>query len=163
MLEVQRLASVVVGNVLAGHSLDTELAALWRHHPGLSAQQRAAIQNSCFGTLRFLGRIDAVLQALLVKPLRDEKLRCLLRTALYQLEYTRAAPHAVVDHAVLACEQLHLPAAKGLTNAVLRNFLRRRVPLLAEAQRTEPGALFAPSMVGRQAARAVSRAVCGDS
>lgn len=139
MLEVQRLASAVVGNVLAGHSLDTELAALWRHHPGLSAQQRAAIQNSCFGTLRFLGRIDAVLQALLVKPLRDEKLRCLLRTALYQLEYTRAAPHAVVDHAVLACEQLHLPAAKGLTNAVLRNFLRRRVPLLAEAQRTDPG------------------------
>jgi len=139
MLEVQRLASAVVGNVLAGRSLDTELAALWRHHPGLSAQQRAAIQNSCFGTLRFLGRIDAVLQALLDKPLRDEKLRCLLRTALYQLEYTRAAQHAVVDHAVLACEQLHLPAAKGLINAVLRNFLRRRMPLLAEAQRTDSG------------------------
>jgi 16S rRNA (cytosine967-C5)-methyltransferase len=139
MLEIQRLASSVVGNVLAGRSLDAELAASWRHHPGLSAQQRAAIQNCCFGTLRFLGRIDAIIQALLDKPLRDEKLRCLLRTALYQLEFTRAAPHAVVDHAVLACDQLHLPAAKGLTNAVLRNFLRRREPLLAAVQRTDPG------------------------
>jgi 16S rRNA (cytosine967-C5)-methyltransferase len=139
MLEIQRLASAVVGNVLTGRSLDTELAALWRQHPALSAQQRAAIQNSCFGTLRFLGRIDAVLQALLAKPLHDERLRCLLRIALYQLEYTRAAPHAVVDHAVLTCEQLHLPAAKGLTNAVLRNFLRRRMPLLAQAQHTDPG------------------------
>lgn len=139
MLEVQRLAGAVIGSVLAGRSLDPELAALWRHHPGLSTQQRAAIQDICFGTLRFLGRIDALLQALLDKPLKDERLRCLLRAALYQLEYTRAAPHAVVDHAVRVCEQLHLPAAKGLANAVLRNFLRRRAPLLAEAQRTDPG------------------------
>lgn len=139
MHETQSLASAVISNVLAGRSLDAELAALWRRHRVLAAQQRAEIQNSCFGTLRFLGRIDALLQALLDKPLHDEKLRSLLRVALYQLEYTRAAPHAVVDHAVRACEQLHLAAAKGLANAVLRNFLRRRAPLLAEAQRTDPG------------------------
>lgn len=139
MYEVQSLASTVIGNVLAGRSLDAELAALWRRHPGLSAQRRAATRDICFGTLRFLGRIDALLRALLDKPLHDEKLRCLLRAALYQLEHTRAAPHAVVDHAVRACEQLRLAAAKGLTNAVLRNFLRRRTPLLAEAQRTDPG------------------------
>lgn len=139
MHETQSLASAVIGSVLAGRSLDAELAALWRRHRGLSAQQRAEIQNSCFGTLRFLGRIDALLQALLDKPLHDDRLRNLLRVALHQLEHTRAAPHAVVDHAVRACEQLHLAAAKGLTNAVLRNFLRRRAPLLAEAQRTDPG------------------------
>lgn len=139
MHQAQSLASTVVGNVLTGHSLDAELAALWRRHSDLSPQQRAAIQNVCFGTLRFLGLIDALLQALLDKPLQDEKLRCLLRVALYQLEHTRAAPHAVVDHAVRACEQMHLAAAKGLTNAVLRNFLRRRAQLLARARRTEPG------------------------
>lgn len=139
MQDIQRLASGAIGRVLAGRSLDAELGALWRQHPRLSAQQRAAIQDICFGTLRFLGRIDALLQRLLDRPLRDEKLRCLLRTALYQLEYSRAAPHAVVDHAVRACEQLHLAEAKGLTNAVLRNFLRRRPQFLAQAQRTEPG------------------------
>lgn len=139
MDEIQSLASGVVGRVLAGRSLDPELAALWRGNPGLSAQQRAATQDICFGTLRFLGLVDALLQALLDKPLRDEKLRCLLRITLYQLEYTGAAPHAVVDHAVHACERLGLTSAKGLTNAVLRNFLRRRAALLAEARRTDSG------------------------
>src|SRR5574340_1775921 len=115
MHQAQNLASAVISSVLTGHSLDAELAALWRRHPDLSLQQRAAIQNVCFGTVRFLGFIDALLQALLDKPLHDEKLRCLLRVALYQLEHTRAAPHAVVDHAVRACEQMHLAAAKGLT------------------------------------------------
>ncbi|MFN7086820.1 MAG: 16S rRNA (cytosine(967)-C(5))-methyltransferase RsmB [Burkholderiales bacterium] len=139
MLEVQRLAGAVIGKVLGGRSLDAELAALGRRHPGLSAQQRAAIQDICFGALRFLGRIDAMLQAALDKPLKDARLRSLLQVALYQLEYTRAAPHAVVDHAVRVCEQLHLTAAKGLVNAVLRNFLRRRAFFAAAAQSTEAG------------------------
>jgi len=139
MIEVQRLASSVVSRVLSGRSLNSELARLWRRHPGLSAHQRAVTQDICFGSLRFLGRIDALLDGLLEKPLRDDRLRALLRTALYQLEYSNAAPHAVVDHAVRACEQLHLAAAKGLANAVLRNFLRRRGELVVQAQRGEYG------------------------
>jgi 16S rRNA (cytosine967-C5)-methyltransferase len=137
MLEVQRSATSVIGGVLSGRSLDSELAALWRRHSALTMQQRAAIQDVCFGSLRFLGRLDALLQTLLDKPLQDEKLRCLLRVTLYQLEYTRAAPHAVVDHAVRACEQLRMTAAKGLVNAVLRNFLRRRNKASAAAQLTD--------------------------
>ncbi|MEK6594503.1 MAG: 16S rRNA (cytosine(967)-C(5))-methyltransferase RsmB [Pseudomonadota bacterium] len=144
MLEVQRLATAVIDSVLSGRSLDSELAVLWRRHSALSVQQRAAIQDICFGTLRFLGRLDALLQALLDKPLLDERLRCLLRAALYQLEYTRAAPHAVVDHAVRACEQLRMTAAKGLVNAVLRNFLRRRAQLVASAQRMDVGRFSHP-------------------
>lgn len=139
MDDIQSLASGVIRRVLAGRSLDPELATLWRSNPGLSPQQRAMTQDVCFGTLRFLGLIDALLQALLDKPLRDEKLRCLLRIALYQLEYTGAAPHAVVDHAVRACERLGLTSAKGLANAVLRNFLRRRAALVDEARRSDAG------------------------
>lgn len=137
MLEVQRLATSVIGRVLSGRSLDPELAALWRRHSVLPIQQRAAIQDICFGTLRFLGRLDALLQSLLDKPLQDEKLRCLLRITLYQLEYTRAAPHAIVDHAVRTCEQMQMTAAKGLVNAVLRNFLRRRTQISAAVQSTD--------------------------
>ncbi len=144
MQEVQRLASSVVCRVLAGRGLDSELGALWRGHPAVSPQQRAAVQDICFGTLRFLGRLDALLDALLDKPLREGKLRALLRIALYQLEYTQAAQHAIVDQAVRACERLGVGAAKGLTNAVLRNFLRRRAALLAEARRTEWGCFSYP-------------------
>ncbi|MCW5603462.1 MAG: 16S rRNA (cytosine(967)-C(5))-methyltransferase RsmB [Burkholderiales bacterium] len=144
MTETQRLASRVVGSVLAGRSLDVALAALWRRQPGLEIQQRAAIQDICFGTLRFLGRIDAMLDALLDRPLRDDALRVLLRVSVYQLEYTRAPPYAIIDHAVRACEALRLASAKGLVNAVLRNFLRRRAALAAQAQRTDPGRFSYP-------------------
>ena len=144
MHDIQRIASAIVRRVLAGRSLDVELATAMRAHPGVSAQQRAAIQDICFGTLRRLGEIDAVLAALLDQPLRDERLRALLRVALFQLAHTRAAAHAVVNHAVLACERLGLGAAKTLTNAVLRNFLRRRSALLENARHADVGRFSYP-------------------
>lgn len=137
MVEVQRLAANVVANVIAGRSLDAELAFLWRRHAQSAARDRGAIQDLTYGTLRFLGWLEAVLDALLQKPLRDARLRALMLVALYQLEHTRAAPHAVVDHAVRTCELLGLASAKGLTNAVLRNFLRKRTALGARVQRLE--------------------------
>ena len=137
MVEAQKVAAAAVGRVLAGRSLDAELGAVWRRHTQLAARERAAIQDLAYGTLRFLGRLEALLEALLQKPLRDARLRTLLLVALYQLGHTRAAPHAIVDHAVRACEALGLPAAKGLTNAVLRNFLRNRAALIARAQRSD--------------------------
>ena len=137
MIEAQRLAAVVVGGVLAGRSLDAELAAAWKRHAQLDAHSRATIQDLAYGTLRYRGRLEALLEALLEKPLKDARLRLLLLVALYQLELTRAAPHAVVDHAVRACNALGLTSAKGLANAVLRNFLRQRSALGARVQRDE--------------------------
>jgi 16S rRNA (cytosine967-C5)-methyltransferase len=137
MFEAQRLAAAVIGGVLAGRSLDAELAATWQRHAQLDAHNRAAVQDLAYGTLRFLGRFDALLDALLEKPLKDARLRPLLLVALYQLERTRAAPHAVVDHAVRACKGLGLTSAQGLANAVLRNFLRKRSALDARLQRSE--------------------------
>lgn len=137
MLEIQRLAAGVVAGVLAGRSLDAELIGVWRRRPQNSAGERGAIQDLAYGTLRFLGWLEVVLDALLKKPVRDARLRALLLVGLYQLEHTRAAPHAVVDHAVRTCEALGLASAKGLTNAVLRNFLRDRMALGAHARRSE--------------------------
>lgn len=137
MQDAQRLASAVVSEVLAGRSLDSGLAALWREQPSLPAPQRALIQELCFGALRFHGYLDALLGVLLEKPLRDARLACLIRTALYQLEFTRAGAHVVVDQAVLACARLGHPAAKGLVNAVLRNYLRRAAELRARARHSE--------------------------
>lgn len=137
MVEVQRLAATVIGGVLAGRSLDAELAAAWQRHAQLGTHNRAAVQDLAYGTLRWLGRFDALLDALLEKPLKDARLRPLLLVALYQLERTRAAPHAVVDHAVRGCKGLGLSSAQGLANAVLRNYLRKQSALDARVQRSE--------------------------
>ncbi len=139
MLETQRLASTTVAAVRGGRGLTATLAALWPRHPHLTAQQRAAITDLSYGALRFGAQLEAVLKQLLTKPLRDDALRWLLLVALYQLTYTRAAPHAIVDHAVRCALSLGAPHAAGLVNAVLRNFLRRRAALLATAAQTDAG------------------------
>jgi 16S rRNA (cytosine967-C5)-methyltransferase len=77
MVEVQRLASGAVGGVLAGRSLNAELAAIWTRHPQLAERDRAAIQDLAYGTLRFLGRLEALLDELAERPLRDARLRAL--------------------------------------------------------------------------------------
>ena len=139
MLETQRLASATVAAVAGGRNLNAALAALWTSHPQLSSQQRGAITDLCYGTLRFGLQLEAVLTLLLTKPLRDETLRWLLLVALYQLQHSRAAPYAIVDHAVRCASRLGEPQAAGLINAVLRNFLRRREALLARAARSNVG------------------------
>ena len=139
MVELQRLAVEIVGQVLSGRSLDMELRASRVRDAGLTPQDRGALQDMAYGTLRFLGEIDAVLEKLLDRPLKEASLRQLLRVTLYQLAHTRAAPHAIVDNAVRTSVAIGQPAAKGLVNAVLRNYLRRSEQLLREARETERG------------------------
>ena len=139
MLDIQRLACATVATVAGGRNLNSALAALWPRHPQLTAQQRSTITDLCYGTLRFGIQLEAVLAQLLTKTLQDESLRWLLLVALYQLQYTRAAPYAIVDHAVRCAAALGKPQAAGLINAVLRNFLRKREALLAKAAVNDTG------------------------
>ena len=128
----------MVCQVLGGRNLNQVLSAALQSAPGLTPQQRGALQDLSYGTLRFYGQLVRVLEQLLHKPIQDEQLRCLLLVALYQLQYTKAAPHAVVDYAVRAVRKRN-GAAGGLTNAVLRNFLRKKDALLAAAADSEEG------------------------
>src|ERR1043166_52435 len=139
MLTVQRLASEVIAAVLSGRSLPSSLQAAGTPRTSLSASERGALQDICYGVLRHYGELSVMLDALLRAPLRDDKLRTLVLAALYQLRYTRAAPHAVVDHAVQCAAALGQAAAKPLVNAVLRNFLRRQHALAAAAAGDELG------------------------
>jgi 16S rRNA (cytosine967-C5)-methyltransferase len=139
VLDIQRLACATVATVAGGRNLNSALAALWPRHPQLTAQQRSTITDLCYGTLRFGIQLEAVLAQLLTKTLQDESLRWLLLVALYQLQYTRAAPYAIVDHAVRCAAVLGKPQAAGLINAVLRNFLRKREALLAKAAVNDTG------------------------
>ncbi len=139
MERVQCLAAEVVSRVLAGHSLDAELAATWQSESALTAQERGAVQDLSYGVLRHLGFLDAILGQLLNRPPTDVLVRHLLQVALYQLLHSKAQPYTIVDHAVPACAQLGFPLAKGLVNAVLRNFLRRRKELETAAAATDAG------------------------
>jgi 16S rRNA (cytosine967-C5)-methyltransferase len=135
---VQQLAANIVGQVLAGRNLNQLLSEALRKHAGFSPQERGALQDLCYGTLRYYGQLNSILGKLLSKPLQDARLRDILLVALYQLHYSKAADHAVVDHAVRATKKINA-AAGGLVNAVLRNFLRRQAELIQLSAKTDEG------------------------
>ena len=140
MIKTQRLAAAAVSKVLAGASLTTVLQDTWHNHPDLSEQQRGAIQDLSYGVLRFYGQLNAILGLLLKKPLKNKEISYLLLVALYQLEYSRAAPHAVVDNAVSASQGVNgNRGLQGLVNAVLRNFIRQHATLLQQSTESEVG------------------------
>lgn len=135
---VQLAAATIIQQVLGGRNLTQVLSDALGASAAWTPQQRGALQDICYGTLRFYGQLSAVLDALLSKPLKDERIRCLLLAALYQLNYSKAASHAVVDFAVKSSRKMN-PAVSGLVNAVLRNFLRNQTALLQQAGKTETG------------------------
>ena len=121
----QQIAAEAIEQVLGGRNLTLTLESVFRRHRQITHQQRAAAQDLSYGVLRFYGQLDALLQQLLQKPLQERRLHCLLLVALYQLNHDRAAAHTIVDQAVKAAGQFKMQWAKGLVNAVLRNFLRQ--------------------------------------
>ena len=126
MLDIQLCAAAVIGDTLAGRNLSVAFEDAFRRFPALDPGDRAAVREICYDGLRSRGLLEAQLGKLLLAPLRHAGLRSLLLVGLAQLQFTRAKPYAVVDHAVRAAERLGQPAARGLVNAVLRNYLRRQ-------------------------------------
>ncbi|MBA4142285.1 MAG: 16S rRNA (cytosine(967)-C(5))-methyltransferase RsmB [Nitrosospira sp.] len=140
MIKAQRLAAATVRKVLSGASLTAVLQDTWHDHASLSEQQRGAIQDLSYGVLRFYGQLDTLLGLLLEKPLKNQRIRDLLLVGLYQLEYSKAAPHAVVDNAVSTSRELNGGSGfQGLVNAVLRNFMRQQATLLKRVAENEVG------------------------
>ena len=136
MIDTQLRAVWIVLQVLAGRSLASELRKI---RYAVQDDSGGALQDICFGVFRHLGLLRGLVAALATRAVTDRDIEALLLVALYQLQFTRAAPYAVVDHAVRACTRLRKNSAKGLVNALLRNFLRRPEALLSQARRTEEG------------------------
>lgn len=133
---VQQNAVLVISKVLQGRNLNQVIKETLANSPVLTAQQRGALQDLSYGTIRFYGQLSHILDALLNKPIKDIYIRYLLLVALYQLQYSKAAPYAVVDFAVNSVRKRNA-AASGLANAVLRNFLRNRNMLIAQAEQND--------------------------
>jgi len=140
MERAQRIAAKAVRRVLAGTTLAKALAT----EGGAAPSDRALIHELAYGTLRFLGQLKAIVHALADRPLADASVEALLWVALYQLIHTSAPAHVVVDCAVRATSRVRRTSAKGLVNAILRHFLRRKVGLLAEIARDPEGRFSYP-------------------
>lgn len=140
MIKIQRLAVFVVGKVFAGKSLTVALQNLFRKDLTLSDQERGAIQDLSYGVLRFYGQLAEILALLLKQSIQNKKLNNLLLVSLYQLQYSKTPPYAVVDHAVTAAAILTGGKKMGgLVNAVLRNFMRQRETLLEKVAQCDVG------------------------
>ena len=103
-------------------SLNT-LLANHKDHPEFSL-----IQESSYGCCRWYFSLEALLGQLLNKPLKKQDLdiKCLMICALYQLRELEVAEYAVINESVSAVAIFKKPWAKGLVNAVLRGYQRRR-------------------------------------
>jgi len=119
-------AIVVLEAVLRhGRSLATALPAQLELLD--ASAERALMQELCYGTLRWLPRLEAVAALLLSKPLRsrDCDVYYLILLGLYQLAYMRIPAHAAVDETVVVARGLGKDWARAVVNGVLRNFQRR--------------------------------------
>lgn len=139
MHNIQLAAIQIVQQVMVdGRNLNQVLDESLRRKSVWTPAQRAALQDLSYGTLRYYGQLNALLDLLLHKHMTDNRIYYLLLVALYQLQYSKAAPHAVVDFAVRSAEMLN-PKIRGLVNAILRNFLRGQAELLEKATLTAEG------------------------
>lgn len=133
------LAALAVAEVVGqGRSLSAVLPAVLDQAP---ARDRALVQELAYGTLRWYPRLEAMLAALLQKPLKDKDrdLQALLLAGLYQLGWLSLAPHGIVHASVEAARELGKGWAGKLVNAVLRNYQRQREAVEARADASEAG------------------------
>lgn len=84
----------------------------------------------CFGFCRHYFRLQAIADCLLKKRPKELELWIALLMGLYQLQYMNQPDYAVVKETVALLEKIKKSWAKGLVNAVLRNFCRQKNEIL---------------------------------
>ncbi len=141
MIEIQLIAQACLADVRAGHNLTKVLS----ERPQASTREgdRAAVRNSVYGACRHLGFLMFALDFLAKK--RPTGVENLILVAIYQIEHTRAANHAVVNAAVDVSKRLGHEKLSGLVNALLRNYLRKRDVIKGAAALNETATRQHPS------------------
>jgi 16S rRNA (cytosine967-C5)-methyltransferase len=96
------------------------------------ARDQAFAANVTAGTLRWMGALDALVEAFSGRRAGrlDAEVLDVLRIGAFQLLHLeRVPPRAVIDDAVDLVRELRKSSAAGFVNAVLRRFLREREAL----------------------------------
>jgi 16S rRNA (cytosine967-C5)-methyltransferase len=115
----QAAAALIAGVLEKGRSLGEQAEAADGPLSALGPSERARAQGLAAGTLRRLGRIDAVLAPFLRKPPPPPALNA-LRLAVAELNLDRVPAHAAVDAAVRLAGAGKGQRLKGMVNAVAR-------------------------------------------
>lgn len=99
----------------------------------LADKDGALLQELCFGVLRTLPQLEALIGKLMERTLTGKQrvLHYLIMVGLYQLLYTRVPAHAALAETVAGAEVLKRTTLKGLINGVLRQFQRQQEELVA--------------------------------
>ena len=110
-------------------------------------QDRALLQELCFGTLRWLTLLEGVRNQLLEKPFKtkDRDIDLLLLVGLYQLHFMRIPAHAAINETVQGAVAIKKQWAKGVLNGCLRRFQRESDELLAQLERSDAARLAHPN------------------
>jgi len=107
----------------------------------MEPRDRAFATDLVYGTLRWRGRIDHLIEARVPRGTRKipPAARAALRVGAYQILFSRSVPpRAAVDETVRAMQALDLPHLGGFANAVLRRLARERDELVYPDPRTDP-------------------------
>lgn len=123
--------------------LQTRGGSLTRLLPGAQARvaesEQAQLQAWSYGFARWSGELSGLVDQLLDKPLKakDLDIYLLMQLGIFQLRHTPIASHAAVNETVKVIKRLKKPWAKGLVNAVLRNYQRQQSTLEAALSDSE--------------------------
>jgi 16S rRNA (cytosine967-C5)-methyltransferase len=111
-----------------GRSLTEALAETLPH---ARTEDRALLQELCYGVTRHYFRYLTLTRAWLSKPLgkKDTDVHLLLMLGFYQLEAMRIPDYAAVSATVETVRRLNKPWAAGMINALLRRFGREKETL----------------------------------
>ncbi|MDM8564291.1 16S rRNA (cytosine(967)-C(5))-methyltransferase RsmB [Candidatus Halobeggiatoa sp. HSG11] len=110
-------------------------------------RERALAQELCYGVLRWLLRLQAILPQLLHKKMKDRDIQVLLLIGLYQLIYLRIPSYAAIAATVEVTRDLKKTKTTGLVNAILRNFQRNSEKILATVDKNIEAKLSHPNWI----------------
>jgi len=129
-----RLSSLaaLVHTLDKGKTLDSAWAAD-RHFESMSPSDRAFSQLLVKTVLRRLGQIDALISALLERPIptKSSRISHILRLGIAQLIWLETPPHAAVHSSVEMTKQIRMEKFGGLVNAVLKRVVREGAEIVA--------------------------------
>ncbi len=126
------------------HPLDHWLDLAEPRFKGLSRADRALSHALVYGTLRWQGRLDFIIDHLAERPGKiDWRARIILRMALFQLDHMDRIPEAAAVHcAVELAKNNRLKWATGFINGLLRR-ATKRPPLPWPNESTNPALALA--------------------
>lgn len=127
-----------------GRSLDRSLDKVTQQL--LDAKDQSLMKALVYGVLRDYYPLHELLKLLLSRPLKnkDRDLGLLIMMGLFQLQHHRVPEYAIVSETVGSVAALGKSWAKGLVNAVLRQYQRQHKELLDKICKTESARYSAP-------------------